>query len=165
MAGQGEFEGTGSEVPDLDDAVSGAGGEPGVSWFYGDAADPAEVTRDDADEFPWGVVCRFDGSRGLVEGECFGELGGRGEGGGLGFGSVVDGGDHARGVAGRWSSGEKFLGRGGAGWAEWALLCEQDRWKVAVMIVFVCHFNGETKSSAMLVKSARKRATSRVTLT
>ena len=43
VAGEGELERARCEVPDFDDAVAGAGCEPGVAGFDGDAADPAEV--------------------------------------------------------------------------------------------------------------------------
>lgn len=56
MAGEGELELARGEVPDLDDSVACAGGEPLVPGLDGDGADPAEVTRDDAGELPyWNV--------------------------------------------------------------------------------------------------------------
>lgn len=102
VAGQGQFEGARGEIPNFDDAVACAGCEPGVPGLDGDAADPAQMAGDDTDEFPGGVVGRFDGARGLVEGERFGEFGRGGKGGGLCFWGVVDGCDHARGVARCW---------------------------------------------------------------
>ena len=33
------------EIPNFDDAIADAGCEPGVPWFDGDAADPAEIAR------------------------------------------------------------------------------------------------------------------------
>lgn len=56
VAGEGELELARGEVPDLDDSVACAGGEPLVPGLDGDGADPAEVTRDDAGELPyWNV--------------------------------------------------------------------------------------------------------------
>lgn len=85
------------------------------------------------------MVGRFDGPRGLVEGECIGKFGGGGERGGLSFGGVVDGGDDACGVGG-WG-GEAFLV--GTGWADGALLCEQGGRKLTVIFVLVRYFDGE----------------------
>ena len=153
VAGQGELERTRGEVPDFDDAVAGAGGEPGVARLDGDAADPAEMARDDADELPGCVVGRLDGAGGLVEGEGVGEFCRGGKGGGLGRGGVVDGGDHARGVA----RGEQFLG-GRAGGADGTLLGEEGRGELAVVLVFVGDFDGEAEAGAVRGERGKKRA-------
>ena len=144
VAGEGELERARGEVPDFDDAVAGAGGEPGVARLDGDAADPAEVARDDADELPGGVVRRLYGARRLVEGEGVGELGRGGKGGGLGRGGVVDGGDHARG-RGSVARREQLLG----GRAGGALLGEERGGEGAVVGVFVGDFDGEAEAGAV----------------
>ena len=102
VTGERQFERARGEIPNFYDTVPSAGGKPRVSRLDGDAADPAQMARDDADEFPGWVVGRFDGTRRLVEDECFGELVRGGECRGLCFGCVVDGGDHARGVGRCW---------------------------------------------------------------
>ena len=90
------------EVPNLDDAVPRSRGKPLIARLDSDAAHPAQVPGDDSDELPWGVVCRFDCSRRLVERERLRKLARRRERGRLGDGGFVDGRYHARSVVGGW---------------------------------------------------------------
>jgi hypothetical protein len=76
VAGEGEAELAGREVPDLDDAVARAGREPLVARLDRDGAHPAEVAGDDARELPVRVVRRLHGPRRLVELQRLRELGG-----------------------------------------------------------------------------------------
>jgi len=58
----------------LNDPVSRASGKPLVAWLNSDTPHPAQVPRNDAHEFPWGVIRRFDGARLFVECERLSEV-------------------------------------------------------------------------------------------
>jgi hypothetical protein len=109
VAGEGEAELAGREVPDLDDAVARAGREPLVARLDRDGTHPAEVAGDDARELPVRVVRRLHGPRRLVELQRLRELGGRRERRRHRRGRVVDRADEA-GLGGGGGRG------GGAGW-------------------------------------------------
>ena len=62
------------KVPNLDNTIPCTRGEPLVSRLDGNAADPSQMSRNDAYKFPWCVIFWLDGTRSFVQRERLGEF-------------------------------------------------------------------------------------------